>query len=434
MPKRSGRDHKNLVVRVIVVAVLSISVSLLSFGCGYSKKFEIDNYDDFIHNLIHYDDKDDYEVSPKPDNPDDSKLTENPIVDPNGAEDPGFMQIHGFELLIKDSFISAEKFYDGYAFVKPDEEKNYLINNEGDLFEISENLSNIETVKLKYVTHNSEFYGVKSIFGEIIVEEVYDSIEINGNSILAITGNTAVVFCDGVKISGTKFDHYVMLLSDSYILKDDIICDLHFNEMKVDGYRYKNVPSDGIVIVNIGEGFYAYASIEDQKIICGPFIVANRFINGFATAQMPNGTFVVISTDGSTVYGSESRIVGSKSGRYFCFMQNSLYGVMDEDFNEILKPTFTEVIDEQAIGDCLSVRHGSGVCLYSLIDGEFVTDAYDSIIYEDGIYICFLENKCVVINAELQIIAECEFAAYSDGILLVKADGKYSYYKRCINE
>ena len=142
----------------------------------------------------------------------------------------------------------------------------------------------------------------------------------------------------------------------------------------------------------------------------------------------------MIDASGTVLYTSENRDIGEKSGKYFCYLQNGMYGAMDDTFTDCTDRMFPYVRYEKAVESYLIVPYATGESLYSLQTQSYMPVKYEKIKYENGLFFGHASDSVTVFDANLRIIAVCEDAVYREGILLLCRNGRYEYFTEQKND
>lgn len=375
-------------------------------GCGYYTIDRVENYDAFLT---------EYEKYGAHDTPIDESL---PVIS-------------GFVPIIDMRFSFGRPFGALYAFVRKDNE-NYALRRDGALIPIYTDCDAEKFVGDKYVFESDgNMHGVCDILSNVLLAPEYQTIEMMGDTILATRDNLAEVYVGSAKVGQKSGFAEISLLSDAYVLVDGLICSLDFTEMRACGFPYADIPSEGIVMVNLGNGYVGYVELASRQRIGDAYIEAKRFQEGTGIVRSADGNMSVIDTDGNCLYSTRDRLMGSKNDGYYCYLQYNFYGVMDGNFQVITEPVFYSIKYERAVAGYLITRYGTGECLYSLKDRMYLTDMQcENIEYADGLFFCKDGDGVTVRNTDLVPLIHCDWAEWSADVLALQIDGKVAYYAR----
>lgn len=385
---------------------LFIAIAVFCFGgCGYYVADRIDDYDSFVNGYAKY-----------------GKIQ----ILPGGVKAEN---IEGFTPVVDYGFDYGGNFSGGAAFVK-DSFGFGLLDLFGNVIKSAEDLSGKQIASGKYVYESGGLLGVMSIFGYEILEARYDAIEIKESTVLAIKGNTVETY-SGIKLIGRAEKlNEAHLLDKDFVLIDGVIKSLEFTEMRECGNLYLDVPNEGKVLVKTEGGRAGFADIYSHEMIGKTYVAARSFTGGTAVALTDDGTTVVIDECGNEIYSERGIKIGVFGGGYYCYLSGNMYGVLDENFEDITGAVFEFVRYEKAVSGYLIVRSGLGETLYSLDKLAYENLLFDTIEYDGGLFFCKTENETVILDSEASELMRCEYAAWGENVLTVKKDGKYFYYIR----
>lgn len=403
MLERSRNTHRISSLKTVAAFLLAFTCFFV-VGCGYVNVGKLENYDSFLRDYTKYSK---YPVGPSA-----------PIID-------------GFELITDIAFDFGKVFGNGAAFVKKGE-KNYVLSRSGELCEIENDLTDVALYGDKYVIECDGKFAVFDIFGNSLLDDKYDRVEIKDNTILTLSGKKVEIYIDGEPVSYRYFESetQVHLINGLYVYYNGDILGCDLVKKEICGYPYVNIPSENKVIVTMPNGYIGYADIIRGEMIGKSYVSANNFRNGVATATTEAGMCEVIDTDGNVLYESKDKIIGDKYGKYHCYLKHNMYGVLNERYEDITGNVFSKIKYEKAVGDYIIVDHGSKDRIFSLIDGEFTDVMYDEIRYANGMFFCLGNGKTIIKNETLYTVGECDSYIFDGDILIVESDGLFRYYAK----
>ncbi|MDE7395948.1 MAG: WG repeat-containing protein, partial [Clostridiales bacterium] len=281
------------------------------------------------------------------------------------------------------------------------------------------------------VTKRGALFGVYDLNGNEILPMAYDRVEVIGQTVLAVRGNTVSVLSE----SGTahrQFDRTVYLADENHVYCDERFYDLQFAEKQARGCAYLDIPFENRVSVSdLHTGFVGYADEEGNIVIEPQFYGAGRFSEGTAVVVETDRTASVIDMQGNRLYHTQEDKLGMQYDGVRCFMRYNTYGVLDANFREILPPFLLFVKNERAYGDYLIVKHETKETFFSLQTKNYVSLAFDEIEPLGDLFLCKSDESYSLLNRNLQTVAGgCDSVSYDGTVLTVRQNGKVAYYKK----
>ncbi len=364
-------------------------------------------------------------------------------------------EVDGFTS-IAELFDGGTPFFGNYAYVIRDDE-TFIMDKNGDLLEIGDSLipdgAEIASIENdKTIVKIDEKYGVYDIFGNIVVEPIYDGVVTEGDLILATSGNDTTVMMDGNVVG--VLSGVVTVLSEEFLLNYPqeqaaavVLNIADLSPASINGKPFISVPSDGVVAVRNELGNVEYYSYPDgEKLFDTSFSMGGDFSEGYAFVK--NYVFDLISYD---IY-LEAKIIDKHGSVAFDF--NAELPEIDAETLNVFSAYSGKIVYNYSDG---TVKFGvidvaSGiVCdidyeplnmriygnryiaadsgkIYSL-DNELLCDM--QCVEVSGSYFVVVdgEGKYTLLDANLSpVIEACEFISIENGVLLIKNNGKFTYY------
>lgn len=446
----------NLLKKRFAVFAAFIYFSTVLVGCS-STRFVVKDYSAYVGNLFSYylsvdDDFDEgygEDSDNEPDNTDDSSSG-------NLIEAEKYV---GLINIGKYKFDAAKAFFGNYAYAERNG-KGFLVDRNGNCVEVqsgSDNTSsNIVLDKILYdklVVKSGEKYGVISLDGKVLLDNVFDRVDIFGRVIVGVIEKKIYVYVDETKTFEADGEN-VSILSEEFVQIDNRVLSVADGSVAMVGNYYVwSAPSDGKILVSSSSnGSFGYCEYPSGNVLIEPkYFIATPFYNGTACVAEFNLDF---SDD--SFYGYQL-LIDAEDNIVFNF----------ERFKDKCVPT--EITVFPRFGDYCVVRFGSGLKSYGAVrfsdetteyfdldnepDGyRFYGDNY--IIKETGTLFSVKENSIVsaryskieplcevlflaslsdgtysILDGELNVIAEsCESVEAYENTLLICKNSMYAYY------
>ncbi|MCI8613458.1 MAG: hypothetical protein HFE48_07180 [Clostridia bacterium] len=389
--------------------ILGIIVAfiLMSFCQGCAAKFDlidvIDGYDEIIGNISLFPDTD------------------------KDTSDDTLPEIRGWAPIDKIGYNEIVDFSKNSFAVAVKSGKKVIIDKNGKM--ISEATADLcEIICDKIIFKSGGYFGLKDIFGSVILSADYIRIDVNGDTVVAYAKENICLYYDGSLIAKIAHGHYdsVELYEDRILIVDGNLCDLHFQPLIGSEYTVISVNRNIAIIKDKYEKF-GYYDLNDNKILITPcYFEATPFVNGYAQVKTTqHGSYRIIDMQGNTAAEFDGPSFGMYDG--YIFTANGLkLDLYDSDFL-FTGLSFCEVYSSRVFGgyiiDCETRR------IYSVSERKYMTESFDNIIPIDNGFICKSADSYVLYDMNIEKAGEFPDAFYSGGILSVKhTDGKYYLY------
>lgn len=446
----------NFLKKRFAVFTAFIYFSAVLVGCS-STRFIVKDYSAYVGNLFSYylSVDDDFDEGYGEDNDNEPGNTDNSSCgDLIEAE-----KYVGLVNIGKYKFDAAKAFFGNYAYAERGG-KGFLVDRKGNCVEVhsgSDNTSsNIVLDKILYdklIVKSGEKYGVISLDGKVLLDNVFDRVDIFGRVIIGIIEKKIYVYVDETKTFEADGEN-VSILSEEFVQIDNRVLSVADGSVAmVSNYYVWSAPSDGKILVSSSSnGSFGYCEYPSGNVLIEPkYFIATPFYNGTACVAEFNLDF---SDD--SFYGYQL-LIDTEDNVVFNF----------ERFKEKCVPT--EITVFPRFGNYCVVRFGSGLKSYGAVrfsdetteyfdldnepDGyRFYGDNY--IIKETGTLFSVKENSIVsarysnieplceafflaslsdgtysILDGELNVIAEsCESVEAYENTLLICKNSMYAYY------
>lgn len=401
-----------LTISLSLAVVIAITIAAFSSlgDFKFSSVLQIINYDNYISNLIKYNDTE------SPSTPD--KL---PII-------------NGFEPIVQKYFDYAKPFNGNLTYASRSTQK-YLLNREGKLFKTINDLSAQQLIYDKFVFTDSSsgMYGIKDIYGRTLIAPKFSSYQIIDDTILMRLNNIAYIYVNSKFISSSSFNKQIDLYDSSTIIKDNTLYDIEFKPLTYLNYRVLSPYVEDMCIITSDDNLLGYISKDENIFIEPQFTKANNFVNGYAVVSI-NDRSILINKSGEIVYEKENLVLKNFYDGYICYSVNGKLGVMNNRFETVVAPEFIKISMDRAYGNFL-IDEIAEPKFYSIKNNQYDNREFKSINPYNGYYICQnLDNTYSLLDNSLNTLIEnCELITFSKNILMVKSSTKYYFY-RCIEQ
>ena len=282
----------NIRMKKIAVFAALLYILVLSVGCNPTR-YVVKDYSEFVGSLFRYYVQSDAETD-NDGNTDNNGNAENadkndsdnnvPAPDLIAAEKyPGLQNIGEYK------FDAAKVFFGNYAYAERNSQ-GYLIDRDGNCTKIDKSSENtspdivLEGVRYdKLLVKSNEKYGVILLNGKILLDTVYDRIEIKGNVVAGYDGKYITVYVGLDKkfeVEGCNFS----ILSETLVQIDSDIRYVENGEIATIGaYRIWDASSEGTVLVADSSNKLGFCSYPDGKTLIAPqYFTASSFSEGIA--------------------------------------------------------------------------------------------------------------------------------------------------------
>ncbi len=399
--------------------IVLISVLTSALLCGCSAKLEFvrreGDYSKFLSQL---------EIYPVPDKPSKPDIPENPD---NPGEEFSYPEIIGFAPLYYTDFDYASGFCGEYAFVKKDGHHS-IVSKNGDVKEAAEDLQGKNLVYDKYVFSDGEYSGVKTIFGETLINAEYSDIQIFGNTVAAMRKDgTTDIFSGKNKIG--FYNGKVELASEDFLFADHRLYKTDMSVMYCGDYRMVFPPVNGIGVIDGGE-LFGYGDISGNILIEPKYPAFSDFYCGFATVVSVDGCNCVIDESGNEIIRSDDENIKffSFDGTYLIYSVYGAIHIADKNIKDLTDRVFEDIADVGVCNGFVIVYDGTRV--YSVTENAFVSEIFVSVYEKNGIFIAQKDNgKTAIYNENFEAISDdLDLVLYENDVLTVKNGEKYYFY------
>lgn len=407
-----------------LIFILLLALSMQGCAAGLHLIDVVEDFDGVIGGIT--------DVSPKPppdDNPDDNP-SDNPDDETGGNDKPVSIVIKGFEQIFDVGYDTPASFgtNNSYAVIK-DGERTLLMDKNGKVIQAPDDVKSL--VFDKYIYQDASGSGLKEVLGNVIIESSdYLRFDIEGNTVLAFTQNSAFLFKEGKLLRAFSLSDYksMALYNDERLIIDGNLYDLKLNPYLLEGYAVISYDSEFAVLKNERNtlGYYDFS----KRGIIGSFdyVSATAFQNGFAVVQKEyDGRYFVIDGNGKEVATFENRPCGFYDN--YMFVSDRLNGLAlyDNNFTDTglrFREVYKSRVFDGYIIDTTDNR------IFSLDKRAYLTESYKQVNIFDYGFICFDGKDSKILDFNLKQIGEFDDASFDSGILSVKKEGKYYYFKR----
>lgn len=402
MPERNGRFNRLAVLKAAGVLAITLAC-MCTCGCTHTVA-RVRSYDEFLRTYTQY-----------------------------GAYAPPSCctEISGFTALTDRYFAFGTPFCGGYAFVQT--ENGYgLLDISGNVTNVPCDLSSAERYGAYYVYEQEGKKGVKSALAGDVLPPVYDEVCLYRGGMAAVRGDRAESYAGGALIAETRATR--VYARENCLWADGRYCDAKFDPLTACGYRYADVPSEGVAVVDTGDGAVRYAHIERQTFLGGTYVQARNFCEGTGVAIREDGATEIVDIAGNVLCRVRGKVVGDGSDGLYCYEQNGRYGVMDAFGNDRTDKRFASVRYEKPVAGYLIVRFDAGERLFDIAADAFTDTESERIAYENGVFFCVSGGEVTLRDTSLGVIARAASAAWGENVLTLRTENGYAYYVREENE
>ena len=404
------------IFKTVIIFLLSL-LSASFIGCRknlYVVSREKD-YSDFLSELEIYKDPSASDEDEKPSEPSDPSADFTGIV------------ITGFEPLYYTDFDYASPFSENFAFAKKD--GIYLaVGKDGKVTEVYEDLEGSALISDKYVYTQNRMKGVKTVFGETVVEAEYSEIVIKGSSVAALRDNGITDIFDGNGFVCST-EERVELVSEDFLFGMRGVYSLDMTPVYCGACRMITPPVNGIGVISGGE-LYGYGNVDGDILIEPRYKEFSDFYCGYAAVITQDGENCIIDINGNEIISASDEYIRflSFDGQYLIYSEYGQIHVADENATDVTEHVFDGISGGRVFNGLIVTDNATRV--FSLTENKYVSERFVSVAYKNGLFIA--ENQdgtFAVYNGEFGLIAQnFEFAAYESDVLTVRCDGKYYFY------
>ena len=445
---------------ILCIIMLCFTLPLAS-SCSDDVMPIISNYSDYVSNLFQYYfdefDASHDETSSDQEQNEEPSLPSVPEYKPIKAE-----EYSGLTAIDPNKFDFGTSFFGNYAYVSRNGE-NFLLDRNGNLTKINDESDStspdivVNDISYdKFIVSRDGNYGVLDLFGNILAEIKYDDIEIFKEIILARSNSETDIYLSDKLLHNVKTSN-VTIVSDELLSVDgNIVSLVSLAEAEVGGFKLAGPPSDNIVKVTDERGRFGYCSYPEGQVLIKPeYFISGDFFDGVTyafefKADLLNMIFVdyplLLDINNKVLFDFDvyaEEVLPDKITVFDRYDNCNVYhienpdsdrfGVVFESGSEFIykelnfKPKNNRVYGNYYIAD--------GTDKLCSIENDALIESEFSKFYPiENLFIGVSDTgKYFLVDGTLNIIIdECESIEFYDGLLTVKNDGKYSYYK--INE
>ena len=363
---------------------------------------------------------------------------ENLLRPTESGQDMALPNIEGFKPIINVGFDFGMPFHGAYTFATYDN-WNLVLREDGTLFRARENLTHRTLVYDKIVFNQAGFYGVKTMFSDIVVAPQFNTITIRGKTIAATDawGRTDIYYAGG-RMHRHLQD--VLLYSEHIILRSGLLYDLHLRRLTVGEYSVMSDIVNGFRIISCG--FLFGFSYQEEAHITPQFSMVQHFNRaGYASVVTQQGNHVIIDTQGRVVLTQqEHKIPVSFDGVFIVFRdmyRGNMLGIADYTFRPLGDIRFLDFYNQ-------SIYHGDIVVynapqhaqrFFSVGQNSFLLGEYERIsVFKNHFLARDFSGLYTLYDFQLRRIAsEVAHIAFNGRVLMISLHGR-TYFFAIIEE
>jgi len=407
-------------VKYFIFFTALVIVVIFSTACtrGFSVIYQIDNFEGFLYRLF--------------------RPREN-----GNYEEERVSSIEGFEPLIEFSFDFARPFTGQFAYVEMKGE-GFFVRNDGAIFAGDLALRYKSIINDTIVFEADGLYGVKSIFGSILIKPQYFLIEKKGNLVLASTRlghkNVYLVSIEAANrlhehldAGITFFDYGVLLYNDRLICLDTLV------PKTVHGYDIVSNARGGMNMILCRVSFlFGYVSICCGRLVAPQFFGAGAFNKqGFAYAVCAETEeYIIIDNYGKEILREQNGFLPIHfDGEILTLFQNNRFFFADKNFELLSEQFFDAVYALQVFsGKVIYSLSSNKRRIFSLEENSFLFGEFLRIEVHDNFFIAVCEiNGYTLFCSEWTILLyDYDLIALDGDILITGRDGRYYFCKRVV--
>jgi len=388
------------------ILLISLSIFIISFtACdAFLNIGGVDDFDYFINNLTRYSE-------------------ENKSLMP---------AVTGFEPLIEFPFEYGREFSGGqYTFVVFDG-LDLIVSKDGGFYKITEPLYDKDVLYDKFIFENENLLGVKTIFGDTIVPNLYLGIEIHGDLIVALRYTNDYCIFKGTKRIHTRLDGEITALTNEILIIDNFLYCLELNLLTAGEFRkVTNEINGAIIITNHDNNLFGYYFENEERILTPAFETAAAF-NKFGYARVDNKIIDKFGEVAVAQIGTKIPLdFNSTSALYLCTVTN-LYAVRNEITNRDLRSGFVNINPQSFFGDYIIENSEDYIFrFYCAGIGDFVLNEFRQITPVQDYFIVqnFNRSFSLLDKNLIPIIQNASQINFDGQVLLFVIDDNYFYYK-----
>jgi len=348
----------------------------------------------------------------------------------------------GFTPIINVSFDFGKPFNGNYTFVSIDG-FDLLMRYNGELFRAPQGLLGAEFYNDKFITRRDRgellapLFGVRHIFGDILVEPNYYNIKILGSTILVNDAfNRFSVYKNGTRLHYSLQD--VALLSENILLKNNaFVCVITLEVLTVDGFYIAGIEQYGISLITCGT-YFGFAK-NNQVLIKPQFLLAQNFNSfNYAFVRLNCGKYTIIDTQGSIVVKEQN---GKRpinfDGEFIVFVDTNyslMLGIADRYFNPLSHIRFLTLLNTRVFGGNIVIYNAPDMPyrFFMLQQGFFVMGEYASIKAVGDYFVAksFLGCYTLYDLTLRQVLSNKDFIAFNGIELTVRHMGLTHFYRQ----
>jgi len=405
-------------VKYFIFFTALIIVFIFSTACtrGLSVIYEIGDFEGFLYRLFRQrEENDDY-------------------------EEERVSSVEGFEPLLDFSFDFARPFTGQFAYVEIEGE-GFFVRNDGAIFagDLALRYANIINDTIMFEAEG--LYGIKSIFGSILIKPQYFLIEKRGNLMLASTrlGHKNVYrvsveaanrLHEHLDASATFFDDGGLLYNGRLVCLDTLM------PKTAHGYDIVSIAHSGMLTLLCRENFrFGFANVCGERFIEPQFLEAGVFNRqGFVYVVCESKEYIIICKDGKEVFREQDDFRPIHfDGEILTLLQYNRFFFADKNFELLSEQFFHAVYSLQVFnGKVIYNPSFDKHRIFSLEVDSFLFGEFLRIEVHDDFFIAVCEiNGYTLFCGEWTILLYgYDLIALDGNILITGRDGRYYFCKR----